>query len=128
MASVFGRQVLTEKQNSFSVSFPKIGDDYAWVGVVDQSYRSIESIDEQLPNWICYSSDGGTYNEQEWTEGDKFECNELITVKIDFKKGTVEWIIEGEVRRSVENELLLNKNIKWVPYLNLFDSAQVRIE
>lgn len=43
--------------------------------------------------------------------------DEIITVEIDFNKAIVVWSAQKDQRATVFNELLLNKEIRWVPYL-----------
>lgn len=69
------------------------------------------------------------YNKQEWIKDSVgFKQGEVITVKVDFRRVTVEWIVGDQVRRKVKNEKLANKNIKWVPYLFIKHKTRVNIE
>ena len=45
--------------------------------------------------------------------------NVIITVRVDFVKGTVSWEWEGVIRDTAENPLLLDKEIRWTPYVQI---------
>ena len=51
-----------------------------------------------------------------------------MRVTVDFMKGVIEWAVGKQVRHKLECPQLKEKNIKWVPYICLWnqgDSAEI---
>ena len=60
-----------------------------------------------------------TKNNGEWKEGD------TIVVRVDFEKGTVSWMLNGTATTTVNNKYLMDKSIKWVPFLFIYGKKSV---
>ena len=76
---------------------------------------------------ICYGSTGDIYNEQQFTDtSDEPYEGETVAVCVDFENGTVSWKTKA-TKQIVKNKYLLNKKIKWVPYLCLLYQSMVSI-
>jgi hypothetical protein len=76
------------------------------------------------------------YNNNEWCwdgkygkkDGSGYKEGETVRVTVDFMKGVIEWAVGKQVRHKLECPQLKEKNIKWVPYICLWnqgDSAEI---
>ena len=50
-------------------------------------------------------------NNGNWKEG------AIIAVRVDFEKGRVSWAVNGTTTKTVNNKYLLDRTIKWVPFM-----------
>ena len=48
-------------------------------------------------------------------------------MQVDFEKGTVGWASNGTITNTVHNKYVLDKAIKWVPYLGIWNKSEMSI-
>jgi hypothetical protein len=46
-----------------------------------------------------------------------------VTIIADLNLGTIHWKVGTELRHSWQSDKLRNNQIKWVPYIKLFDKG-----
>lgn len=101
------------------------------IGIVDAQYKvcqNFNKVGEECPNRICYYSHGVILNQNQWKEGHiDMKEGETITVKVDIEKGTVSWAVDGTVLAIVENNLISDQSINWVPYFYMKEKSALAI-
>lgn len=120
---------MSSQRNSFAVWLIKI-DKYNGVGVIDEQYKQRKYLEgSECPNWICCWSNGNITNKQKWTKGSAtvLKEDEMVTVRVNFTKGIINWLVGGSVRATAKNELLMEKTIRWVPYVWIRQKSAVAI-
>ena len=90
------------------------------IGIIDSQYNKKSDL-RGLKNRISYWNDGICRNgiSRKKNQGIGFTQGETVKVMLDFAMCTVTWLVDGQIRHTIDCSLLTDLSIQWVPFVCL---------
>ena len=115
---IFTRTIIPHGEVS-SLKFKIINSAYNAIAIgVSDRENICEKSSLSLKNSIAYWGDKELWEgEKIRDEGIGFKTGETVVMKVDMKRGVIEWIVENEVRANHSSAILRDRSLHLMGYL-----------
>ena len=94
------------------------------VGIMDANLRGRRNIEEDHTHYIGYDGGGKIQGDGRLLvdrSGEGFKSRDIVTVIVHKSEGKIEWEVNDKKVFAYEMMRLRISNIKWVPYIVMYD-------